>query len=417
MSTLKTSILIKRKLSKNSNNPIFSKAVYDYSLHLEKENLPTIFSLKHLSVITGIDYAYLRRIVSRNVDPYRNIKFKKRSGKIRKISSPHDSLAKLQKWILKEILNQLPLSDSATAFRKNLSIKDNAEVHCEARWLIKIDLKDFFHSIDEIMIYRIFRKLGYTALLSFELSRLLTRSSKNVKRLKKQIKVHEYKLYQTSNNSLGYLPQGASTSPYLANLVFKSIDELIHQICNKEELTYTRYADDIVISTMDKNFKRIDCLKVLKKIRKIIINKGFQLNSKKTQIIPPGSRKIVTGLIVNSSTPSIPKEIKIKVEAHLHFSSKNSLLEHCRFHGFYTIQGFLNYLKGLIQFCYSIDQTLGEKYFRLYDQLNYDQLADKLNDIPHWKTYKKSTSRLESYTLAKYRFENRSNRKQTKFIT
>ncbi|MGZ3749496.1 MAG: reverse transcriptase family protein [Pseudobdellovibrionaceae bacterium] len=295
-----------------------------YAEHLASRNLPVVFTLNHLAILTSVDYKYLHAIVNRAIDPYRSHSIQKNRKKSpRYISIPHDPLLIVQKWINENILKKNSSHPSAMAYSPGSSIVFNAGRHVGSTWLVKTDIKDFFHSIDERRVYRVFKQMGYTDLLSLELARICTRvrhsemyevSSTQPPISKHNFKCDKYKFYNTE--LLGFLPQGAPTSPILSNLVFINTDERLCAIAEKDNYVYSRYADDIVFS--GQNFNRAQQSELLKKISQELWRAGFAINQEKTRIIPPGSRKIITGLIVDDSGIYLRRDFKHKVDHIIH---------------------------------------------------------------------------------------------------
>jgi RNA-directed DNA polymerase len=133
------------------------------------------------------------------------------------------------------------------AFAKNRDLVKAASKHSDARWLVKMDVTTFFESISEQQVYFVFRRLGYPALLCFQLARICTR-----------LPLPDFPRPLTETSDLphrpwprGHLPQGAPTSPMLANLAVQALDVHLSEICKERGWTYTRYADDSAFSRID----------------------------------------------------------------------------------------------------------------------------------------------------------------------
>ena len=142
---------------------------------LRLKGLPVVFTLGHLAAICDVPYKFLRDIVSREFDPYKVFNIRKRSGGYRQITVPEAALMRVQRWIHQNILIVATVSPISTAYAARTGPVKNAEQHRSCRWLVKVDVKSFFESISERQVYKVFRALGYPALLSFELTRLCTR--------------------------------------------------------------------------------------------------------------------------------------------------------------------------------------------------------------------------------------------------
>src|SRR5208282_5735557 len=136
---------------------------------LQDNGLPPILTLGHLAFHTDIPYWKLRTFAARQLvikdehsepkafrvyDPYRSFQIKKQSGGYRRICVPEPDLMKVQRWIDLFILSQIKASPYSFAFEKGQSILDCAQQHLGCRWLIKVDLRNFFESLSEIQVYR-----------------------------------------------------------------------------------------------------------------------------------------------------------------------------------------------------------------------------------------------------------------------
>lgn len=272
------------------------------------------------------------------------------------------------------------------SYYKGASIFKNAEKHVSARWLVKIDLKDFFHSISERRVYNLVKSYGYPPLLSFEIARLATRPYSKIYGIQKKVKSRKrlkYKFY--SSMELSVLPQGGNLSPALSNLVLKSFDDQIEAVASKFDCTCTRYADDIVFSTLSKSFNRQKATELVGKIYDVINRNGFNPNKKKTRIIPPGSRKLVTGLVVNDSEPKLPKEFKENIDKHLYFIKKYGVLGHVKRRKFYTVGTFQSHLKGLIRFASSVEEDFGKDRLAVFNSIDWESANElEYGKIPFW---------------------------------
>jgi len=328
--------------------------------------MPIILSLKHLAYMTDINYLKLRKFIKRKRSFYRSYNIKKRSGGFRFISIPCLELLHIQRWIDKFILRHLKKNGYSFAYETGKKIKDCASQHLGCKWLIKIDLRDFFQSLSEIQVYHVFKEQGYSELVSLELARLCTITYKMYSRKytnKYWIShIKKYKFYY--DKRIGNLPQGAPTSPRLSNAILQKFDEEIALIVNQHELIYTRYADDIALSTTSNNFSRKAALKIIKMIFNKLPKYGLKPNHQKIQIIPPRSRKIVLGLLVDSEKIHLTKDFKNKLECHLYYSVKDST-KHAIKRGFHSVMGLKNYISGLLAYTKSIES---EYYQKLLDR-------------------------------------------------
>ena len=375
METWSAHQLFKKASSKLDN--ISAQKLVKYYQNLQSQNLPVIFTLRHLSKITNTNYLVLRKTIMRRRElaNYRMFSIKKRSGGWRYIHQVNKELFKVQQFINSEILQKIQPHPASFAFHSNGGIKRCALKHCGARWLFQYDLKDFFYTINEKNVYDIFHNQGYRSLLAFELARICT-TTRLPKCLQKYITSHaycvNYKFYD--NHMLGILPQGAPTSPMLSNLATFKLDTLLTNLAKKHDLVYTRYADDITFSTyLD---KRKEKFKIHRDIIKTIIESGFIINNKKTKIAGPGARKIVLGLLVDGDRPRIPKETYKRIERLLYASNKYGLIETAKHENFDTPYGFYNHISGLMSFVKDVD-------YERWKYLNslFSNIRNPLNDL------------------------------------
>ncbi|MBX9695705.1 MAG: reverse transcriptase family protein, partial [Cyanobacteria bacterium] len=214
-----------------------------------------------------------------------------------------------QRHILRRLLSQSSLSDSCMGFTAGRSIRSNAERHCHRRFVFNIDLKDFFPSITSDRVLNTFLQLG----CSEEVSRTL-------------VMLTTYR---------GSLPQGAPTSPYLANLIARPLDARLEAFATSRNWHYTRYCDDITFSGDD----RFTFAAQLK-IKKLVELEDFSLNDRKTRLSGRNRAQIVTGLVVNDGA-NVPRKQRRQVRAMFHNAKKHaeSFDDKRRF-----LEGHLSYL-------------------------------------------------------------------------
>ncbi|EJB8433886.1 reverse transcriptase family protein [Acinetobacter baumannii] len=357
--------------SENINSE-YKKSISKYARPLIREELPIILSLKHLSVLTDVPYNTLYNIVFRKIESYRIFAIKKRSGGKRWITVPMPYLMRVQKWINKNILSNSHvlsyISNNSMAYKKKSSHIKNALVHHGETKLIKLDITNFFESISERQVFHVFKKIGYKNSVAFILTRLCTRilSLNNDIRLlnkeKRWFSLYQYKHLDNEKTikRLGHLPQGAPTSPMLANLVCLELDKQIEDMCLLEDFNYTRYADDIVISG-DFSDKE-NAINHIYEISKILRTHGFKTNYLKTKYCGAGDRKIITGLCINDpSSLRVPSHYKKKIRQEIYYIKKYGLIEHCRKLNIKNPLNYLNRLEGKIYYLICVENENGKK--------------------------------------------------------
>ncbi|WP_051002492.1 reverse transcriptase family protein [Sulfurovum sp. AR] len=202
----------------------------------------------------------------------------------------------MQDWIYHNILKKTQISHHAHGFAIKKSIITNAKIHVGQKQLLKLDLKDFFPSIKLNRIIHVFSSLGYPNIIAYYLATICS--------------------YEDA------LPQGASTSPMLSNIIAKQLDKRLISFSKKFNLKYTRYADDLTFSGDE-----IPAT-LIKYITDIIEDEGFKLNTTKTRLYQEKSKRIVTGISVIGSKIKIPRKYKRELKQELHYIFKYSLESH-----------------------------------------------------------------------------------------
>ena len=198
--------------------------------------------------------------------------------------------------ILSKILSEIyqPL-DCVHGFVNKKNIRTNAFVHLAKNIVLSIDIQDFFDTIKQSQVIEGLIRLGVDEQVASWISNI------------------------TCIN--GYLVQGFSTSPVLANIVASDMDlEILKNI--DIDTNYSRYADDLYFSS-NKNISNIET------ITKIINKYGFELNNQKTQLMRRGQKQYVTGLSVfDKSSPRIPRQVKRNLRLEIHYITKFGYEEH-----------------------------------------------------------------------------------------
>lgn len=281
------------------NRGISPSLVDKYLAHvaqLLESGTPIIFELEHLSLLVGIKYEFLLKMVSGSSSFYRSFSIKKRSGGSRLIEAPYPSLLSCQDWIYKNILLGQTVHACAHGYVPGKSIFSNAKAHLNTQTLLKMDLKDFFPSVGIGWVVNFFSSLGYAKNVSYFLAALCC------------------------NN--GRLVQGASTSPYLTNILLRGLDERLLQLSTRYGLNYTRYADDLTFSGAYISTNFIDI------IGSVVTDYGLVINDSKTRLLINKNKKIVTGLSVSGSKLRITRELRRSIKKDVFYIGKYGFLSH-----------------------------------------------------------------------------------------
>lgn len=339
-------------------------------------NLPVVLTLNHLCHLAGVSIDTVQRVAFRKEDAYRVFRVKKRGlpggggappRRYRTICVPHPELMRVQRWIAQNILNPIEPHRASFAFAPKRDLMGAAQRHLEAKWLVKMDVRHFFESISEQRSYEVFRSLGYAAFLSFQMARVCTRLSQHSSP-SPVFDVRDKDGLPYRRRKQGHLPQGAPTSPMLANLAMSMLDKRIETIASAGGWTYTRYADDLAFSRRDHS-SRGAAVALIKLVEKKLSDFGLINHRQKATILPPGARKILLGILVDSDRPRLTRAFRNKIETHLYAltSSKIGPEAHQLRRGFTSTIGMQRHITGLIAFAYQVDPEYAK---RLYTQLN-----------------------------------------------
>ncbi len=238
-------------------------------------------------------------------------KIKKRSGGYRVIQQPTQNLKVIQHWLIVNVFNHCEIGTASYAFLKGKSIRDNALAHCKNKYFVKVDLKDFFPSLrfEDLML-----------ILRGNLERFNVNEQEELFNI---IKLACFDINET-------LPIGYPTSPKLANILAKLLDDIVFKKLATLELisfVYTRYADDLVISSNTANASD----KIIKTIREAIKECPLEImvnENKVSTTSSSGGSAIVTGLrVCHDGHVTLPKKTKDYIRLLLSLYRNKKLLD------------------------------------------------------------------------------------------
>jgi hypothetical protein len=249
------------------------------------------------------DVRGLERTAPERARNYRYLHVPRRTGPPRVIERPKLRLKEVQRWLLRELLASIPVHPAAHGFVTGRSARTHAAAHAGRRVVVRLDVEDFFAAVSAARVYGIFRTAGYPEAVAHALTGLCT----NV--VPPEHSVPGFRLAQRL--ATPHLPQGAPTSPALANLAAFRLDARLSGLARELGVTYTRYADDLVLSC-DHRLRP-----PLGAISEIAAAEGFRLNPRKTRVMSRGRRQTVTGIVVNARL-NVPREEYDRLKATLH---------------------------------------------------------------------------------------------------
>lgn len=238
----------------------------------------------------------------------------KKHGPPRLIEAPKTDMKRIQRKILREILDPVPLHDCAHGFTKGRSCMTYAQPHAGETIVVAIDLKDYFPSVPLAKAHGLFRCLGYPWAVARLLTGLCsTATPRGVFEQLPNTNAHDWKTRSYYQGP--HLPQGAPTSPALANLCSWRMDCRLAGLARRMNARYTRYADDLAFSGDDDLAGQAGAL--IGCATSIVKQEGFFPNPRKTRIMGQGQRQLLTGLVINQHI-NVPRAQTDALKAILH---------------------------------------------------------------------------------------------------
>jgi hypothetical protein len=293
---------------------------------------------------------------------YRYLWMSKASGRKRLLEVPKERLKRIQRRILDDILAAVAPHEAAHAFRGGRSTVSCAGPHVGRRVVLRIDLRDFFPSVRSSRVQALFHTLGYPEAVARLLTGLCTNS---VPRDVLETAGHTIDLRDfRSPFEVPHLPQGAPTSPALANLCAYRLDCRLAGLARRLGLNYTRYGDDLIFSG-DRDFERgLARFRIF--VCAIILDEGFSIRRRKTRVMRSGGRQEVTGVVVNRRV-NLPRD---------EFDCLKAILHNCRRSGPQSQNRdghdrFREHLLGRIAYVSMINAARGERLRTLFNQIQW----------------------------------------------
>jgi hypothetical protein len=215
----------------------------------------------------------------------------KRGGRSRLIEVPKPRLKAIQRRLLRELVEHIPAHEAAHAYRRGRSVLTYARPHAGRAIVLRFDLRDFFPAIRASRVHALFAAAGYPA----PVARLLTGLCTNAAPV-------EVRGAGARPEALAYaaphLPQGAPTSPALANLCAYRLDCRLAALAESLGARYTRYADDLAFSGGEEFERGTRRFQVL--VCRVALEEGFEVHTRKSRFMRQGVRQQLAGVVVNA---------------------------------------------------------------------------------------------------------------------
>lgn len=283
-------------------------------------------SLRHwLSVDLAMPLVQVDRLIQRAPYTYKKYRIRKNSGGYREIAQPSRETKLVQRWLLSNVFVDLPVHGAATAYRNGIGIKDNAFRHSDNDYLSKFDFQSFFPSIKSSDLALHFEQ--YIPSLSAQDCQDAARLCSVIHRGTKSLR----------------LSIGAPSSPLLSNSVMFQFDGVLSNWSNSNNIVYSRYADDLTLSTSISGMSS----QIEEGVRSAMRNLEYpslRLNSRKTVTLSKKNQRRVTGLVINNEgNVSLGRHKKRAISSMVHSYSLGKLAED----RIGELQGHLGFAKGV----------------------------------------------------------------------
>jgi hypothetical protein len=294
----------------------------------------------------------------------------KPGGSVRLIESPKQRLKQMQRAILTGILDRIPAHNAAHGFQKGRSIKTFAAPHTGQRVVLRMDLRDFFPSIRSARVQALFRTAGYPERVADLLGGLCTTATPRHVFSQKRISTPEFTIdpaalfHAWQTYAFPHVPQGAPTSPALANLCAYRADCRLNGLARAAGATYTRYADDLAFSG-GADFDRCVARFAIHAAA-ILLEEGFEVNHRKTRVMRRGVRQHLAGVVTNEHVNVVRAD----------FDRLKATLTNCVRHGpaSQNREGHANFrahMAGRISFVEMLNPQKGARLKKIFEQISW----------------------------------------------
>ena len=316
--------------------------------------LPSLTGLGETAGWLGLELSQLLWLCRHGgKDHYHHRWIPKRKGGWRLLEAPKPLLKRTQRRLLDALLHHMPVHEACHGFRPSGSVQQFLRPHTGRQIILKVDLADFFPSITAGRILRLFLCAGYPEAVAEILTKLTTH------RMPTTALSDRLPWKSRQRFIVAHLPQGAPTSPSLANLAAFRLDCRLSGLARHTGATYTRYADDLLFSgdaALEKAIHRFQEM-----VFRIIVEEGFVPQTRKTRIMRQGQRQQAAGAVLNAGLNVDRRE----------WDRLKAILTNCVRHGLASQNreqhpDFRAHLDGRISWVESLSPTRGAKLRALF---------------------------------------------------
>ncbi len=309
-----------------------------------------------------------RTVTDEKLRNYRYRSLPRADGLPRVIEAPKARLKEIQRWVLREILDRVPAHDAAHGFTPGRSAITQARRHVGQQVVVRFDLQDFFASIAAGRVYGLFRTLGYAPAVAHVFTGISTNVVpvsiwQAVAARAPDPRLVQRRFWLGRALATPHLPQGAPTSPALANLAAFRLDRRLAGLAAASGLRYSRYADDLTFSGA---IQRRWLAGLEERVAAIVRDEGFRLNAAKSMVRAACARQSVCGIVVNQRV-NIARGDYDELKAILHNAARDGAAAQNRS----GVADFEAHLRGRIAWVSALHPARGEALRRRFDTINW----------------------------------------------
>ena len=290
----------------------------------------------------------------------------KRSGGVRLIEMPKPRLKELQRRILSGILGRIPVHTAVHGFVKGRSIVSFAAPHTGKAVLLRLDLQDFFPGFPAARVQALFRTLGYPEQVADCLGGICTNAVGRDVWSGRPVEIAAREWHEARTlYARPHLPQGAPTSPALANLTAYRLDCRLVGLARTAGAVYTRYADDLAFSGGEEFHRLVKRFSA--HAAAVALEEGFSVNHHKTRIMRQGVRQQLAGVVVNRKVSLRRRDLEL-LEAILTNCVRFGPASQNRD----ALPDFRAHLEGRIGFVEMVNAEQGQRLRELFEAITWE---------------------------------------------
>lgn len=304
----------------------------------------------------GLSTDFIKKTISLAPRSYKKFEILKKDGKKRAVYQPAKKVKLLQSFVANEIIQNFPIHPAVFSYRQGLSIRDNAEQHRRNNYLLRLDFKNFFESIQIEDVKKFF--IDNSSRAPFPLSH------------DDILLLCQLCCFRADDGRLKVVI-GAPSSPSIANAILYDFDVAVFDHCRSQGITYTRYADDLYFSTNNQNLLSNIPVFVTKALIKIS-SPRLTINEKKTYHTSKKHRRVITGLTITPERRiSIGRDRKREIKTLVFQYITNAIATEKKDY----LRGLLSYVSNVEpEFFFSLQKKFGEDtiYSIQKNKINHD---------------------------------------------